>query len=115
MTEACQHKTKQSRYLTSHLTPHMMEPDTKSVMTCVFLCEGCGDLFTSNIEVLRGYQPDGSIPPKLLEISEVKRKNLEMNMLVEARARQLLDKRLAETADKSGRAGATAAPIATQP
>lgn len=92
---SCEHeKTKERRFLTSHLTPHMYEPDTKSVMCCVFLCEACGDLFTASIEVLRSYMPDGALPPEIAKISEQKVKNHQMDLLVEARAGQLAAQRL---------------------
>ena len=71
MSQECKHnKPRSQRYLTRHLTPHMLEPDVKSVMCCVFLCEDCGSIYTTGIEVLRGYLPDGTMPAELAKISE---------------------------------------------
>jgi hypothetical protein len=111
MNIPCKHQVDKARYLTSHVTPHMLEPDTKSAMCCVFLCCDCGDLFTSQIEVLRGYMPDGSLPPEIAKISDQKRENQKLNMLVEARAGQLLSQRLKQIDEEAKRAGATRDPI----
>jgi hypothetical protein len=85
----------------------MYEPETKSVMCCVFHCDDCGDLFTASIEVLRGYLPDGTIPPELAKISEQKVKNNQIDMLVEARAGKLVSQRLQQMDEERKRAGAS--------
>jgi len=104
----CQHKT--GTFLTSHVTPHMYEPDTKSVMCCIFACVHCGELYTSAIEVLRGYMPDGTLPPEIAKISAQKVQSRQMDMLVEARAGKLMSQRLQEMDQEAKRAGAVANP-----
>lgn len=86
----CQHPTKSSKYLTTYEQVHLDDPDTKSMLACLFLCEDCGRIYPANVEVIRGRNPDGSVPQHLSDLIKKRKESIELEVRAHKLAAQMV-------------------------
>lgn len=86
----CQHPTEKSRYLTTYEQVHLDDPETKSMLACLFLCEDCGKIYAAYVEVVRSRLPNGDIPPALADLIKKRKDNIELEMRAQRLAAQMV-------------------------
>jgi hypothetical protein len=77
-------------------------PETHVMLACLFLCQECGSIYSSNVEMIRGFLSNGDIPPALAKFIDKRKVEIQVQQRAEAIVAEKLKENTSGREDNTG-------------
>jgi len=103
-----QYDLRRAKYLHTILAPSLRDPDLQAIAVSLFVCEITGDMFSTSMEVPRGYTASGEVPAVVLNAMESVKERERLAARVESEIQTRVKAELDKLGVNNGKQGAVA-------